>query len=77
MGTERLKDAERAAGFAMAVDEAEDAGKLERKPEAETWQSGEAILLQMDGGKPVKTAGSMTDWVKGVVSGMLGRGAPA
>jgi hypothetical protein len=77
MGTERLKDAERAAGFAMAVDEAEDAGKVERRPENEVWQSGEAVLFGDSDAKEAKPPTSMTDWVKGVVLGVFGRGAPA
>ena len=77
MGTERLKDAERAAGFAMAANEAEDAGKLDRKPDSDTWQSGEAILLTDIDDKAAKPPTSMTDWVKGVVFGVFGRGAPA
>jgi hypothetical protein len=61
----------------MAVDEAEDASKLERRPETEVWQSGEAILVGDGDTKEAKPPTSVTDWVKGVVLGVFGRGAPA
>jgi hypothetical protein len=74
MGTERLKDAERAAGFAMVANEGEDASRTERKPDGDTWQS-EGMLVSAVDAEPAK-ASSMTDWVKGVF-GVFGRGAPA
>lgn len=77
MGMETLNSAARAAGFAMAADEAEDRGKLEEIAESDAWRPGEAILLKDIHQQPEKAAPSVTDWVKGAVFGMLGRRAPA
>ncbi len=78
MGTERLRSAERAAGFAMVANEAEDAVKLDEKADGHAWRAGEAMLVEEVDAERVKAPASMTDWVKGVVFGVLGRGgAPA
>jgi hypothetical protein len=74
---ETLNTAARAAGFAMAADEGGDEGKVVEKPDAIAWRSGEAVLLHENEQKPVKAAPTVTDWVKGVVLGVIGRGAPA
>jgi hypothetical protein len=76
MGMETLKNAERAAGFAMASsDDLSNESQSEVKAETAAWRPGEAMLLQPQGIVP-KAAPSIADWVKGLF-GMSGRGAPA
>jgi hypothetical protein len=76
MSIETLNTAARAAGFAMATsDEGSQESTVEAKPEAETWRSGEAILLPQDPQDAVPKT-SATDWFKSLF-GLFGRGAPA
>ena len=73
MGMETLNNAARAAGFAMATsDELLNDSKVEAKPESTAWRPGEAIMPT-----PGKTASTVTDWVKGRLYSVFGRGAPA
>ena len=76
MSMETLNTAARAAGFAMAMsDEGSQEGKVEAKPETETWRASEAIVLAQDPqGATPKT--SATDWFKSLF-GLSGRRAPA
>ena len=77
MGMETLKNAERAAGFAMASsDELPAESKVEAKVDTGEWRPSEAIVLKRE--PPVVVAKSVTvgDWVKHLF-GMTGRGAPA
>jgi hypothetical protein len=75
MSMETLNTAARAAGFAMAPsDDSSQDGKIETKPEAETWRS-EAILLPQGAQKAAPKA-SAADWFKSLF-GLSGRRAPA
>jgi hypothetical protein len=73
MGMETLKNAERAAGFAMAAgDELAPEEKRRASADANPWRPGEAVLAQ-----PKTTPSRLPrwgDWLKGVTSLF---GAPA
>jgi hypothetical protein len=72
MGLETLKNAERAAGFAMAAsDEPNPESKPETKPEAQPWRPGEAVLA-----RNVPKTGHAGELVRSLLS-IFGRGAPA
>ena len=79
MGMETLNNAARAAGFAMATsDELLSNGKPpEAKTEIEAWRPGEAIMATQSAPAAGGALHAVTDWVKGRVFGVLGRGAPA
>jgi len=77
MGMETLKNAERAAGFAMASsDDLSSESKAEAKVDAGAWRPSEAIVLQREQVVAPKAASSVGDWVKSLF-GTSGRGAPA
>ena len=77
MGIETLNTAARAAGFAMASDEASSESKADAKPETESWRSGDAILLDPESSDAAaKAAPASGDWLKSLL-GVFGRGAPA
>lgn len=78
MGMEKLNNAARAAGYAMATsDDLLNNGKPEAKPEADSWRPGEAIMASETASPSSNALHTVTDWVKGRVLGVLGRGAPA
>ena len=73
MGLETLKNAERAAGFAMAA-----ADETEPTPEAAPWQPAEppnAPYAALVDGKTREP--SVGEWVKGLFGFSSGRRAPA
>lgn len=75
MSIETLNTAARAAGYAMAPDEAAVEAKPELEAELMLEPHDEASGLRTDFA-PLKTAASVGEWVKGVLSS-FGRGAPA
>ena len=76
MGMEKLNNAARAAGYAMATsDDLLNDSKPEARSEVESWRPGEAIMPSQQSSN--NTLHTVTDWVKGRVLGVLGRGAPA
>lgn len=78
MGMETLNNAARAAGYAMATsDDLLNNGKAEARPEIEAWRPGEAVMASQPAPSSSNTLHSVTDWVKGRVLGVFGRGAPA
>jgi hypothetical protein len=78
MGMEKLNNAARAAGYAMATsDDLLNNSKPEAKPEVDSWRPGEAIMASQAKPSSGNALHSVTDWVKGRVLGVLGRGAPA
>jgi hypothetical protein len=74
MGIEKLNNAARAAGFAMA---SSDELLTETGPEAkpEEWRS-EAVLLPQPVAHSSKSSPSYAEWLKGI-SSLLSRRAPA
>ena len=77
MGMETLKNAERAAGFAMASsDDLSTESKPEAKVETGAWRPSEAIVLHREPQVVAPKSPSVSDWVKNLF-GMSGRGAPA
>ena len=79
MGMETLNNAARAAGYAMATsDELLSNSKPdETRSEADSWRPGEAIIASKAAPSSSNMLHSVTDWVKGRVLGVFGRGAPA
>ena len=78
MGMETLNNAARAAGFAMATsDELLSNSKPDARTEDEAWRPGEAIMATQSPPASGGTLYTVTDWVKGRVFGVFGRGAPA
>lgn len=76
MGMETLKNAERAAGFAMASsDDLSSESKSTQTPEVQ-WRPSEAAVLRRDVEVAVKAAPSVGEWVKGLL-GKSGSRAPA
>jgi len=74
MGMETLNSAARAAGFAMAADDPLQDQMPEARPDADPWRPGEAVLAQPNAAVRMPRVG---DWIRGVASLLLGRGAPA
>jgi hypothetical protein len=75
---ETLNNAARAAGFAMATsDDLLNNSKAEPKAEIDAWRPGEAIMASQVAPLPSNALHTVTDWVKGRVLSMFGRGAPA
>ena len=78
MGMETLNSAARAAGYAMATsDELLDNSKAEARTENEAWRPGEAIMPSQAAPASGNILHAVTDWVKGRVFSVFGRGAPA
>ena len=72
MGMETLKNAERAAGFAMAAGDELTQDRRQAKADADLWRPGEALLATPKSAPAPKLA----DWMRGLAS-LFGRGAPA
>ena len=78
MGMETLNNAARAAGYAMATsDDLLNNSKAEPRTEVEAWRPGEAIMARQVAPPPSNPVHTVTDWVKGRVLSVFGRGAPA
>ena len=78
MGMETLNNAARAAGFAMATsDDLLNDSKAEARTESEAWRPGEAIMPSQVAPSSGNAFQAATDWVKGRIFGVFGRGAPA
>jgi hypothetical protein len=78
MGMEKLNNAARAAGYAMATsDDLLSNNKPEASPEIEAWRPGEAIMASQAAPSSSNALHFVADWVKGRVLGVFGRGAPA
>jgi hypothetical protein len=71
---EALRNAERAAGFAMAAADDIQDSKPERERDANQWRPGEA-LIKSDAPK-ARARWLSHDWVRSIAS-LFGRGAPA
>jgi hypothetical protein len=74
MGLETLKNAERAAGFAMASDDVVEEPKPQAKKDAPLWSRQERIPPVA--AEPVHTWVSRVPLIAGMLN-FLGRGAPA
>lgn len=74
MGLETLRNAERAAGFAMASDEAVEEPKPHAKADTLQWTRQERVAPTA--AEPAHTWASRVPFIAGMLS-LLGRGAPA
>ena len=74
MGLETLKNAERAAGFAMASDEALEEPKPQPKPDTQRRAREERVGQARS--EPAQTWAMRVPFIAGMLN-FLGRGAPA